>query len=144
MVRVKFTEKLLSKNLLKNEKQTAVSIGALGEEAAVKAIKKQGYKIIERNYRTKMGEIDIIAKDGDYTCFIEVRLRKNNDFGSPADTIDINKQRKIIRTAQYYAVTKKIYDTPMRFDAVLINADAKGGKLTNIKTEIIKNAFYIN
>lgn len=138
---MKFTEKPLLKNLLKNEKLAAVSIGALGEEAAVKAIKKQGYKVIERNYRTKMGEIDIIAKDGEYTCFIEVRLRKNNDFGSPADTIDIRKQQKIIRTAKYYAVIKKIYDTPMRFDAVLINADAKDGKLTNVKTEIIKNAF---
>lgn len=139
---MKFTEKPLLKNLLTNKKVAAVSIGALGEEAAVKAIKKQGYKVIERNYRTKMGEIDIIAKDGEYTCFIEVRLRKNNDFGSPADTIDIRKQQKIIRTAKYYAVIKKIYDTPMRFDAVLINADAKGGKLTNIKTEIIKNAFF--
>ncbi len=141
---MKFTEKLLSKNLLKNEKVTAVSIGNLGEEAAVRAIKKQGYKIIERNYRTKMGEIDIIAKDGEYTCFIEVRLRKNNDFGSPADTIDTRKQQKIIRTAKYYAVVKKIYDSPMRFDVVLINADVKDGKLTNVKTEIIKNAFYIN
>ena len=139
---MKFTEKPLLKNLLTNKKVAAVSIGALGEEAAVKAIKKQGYKVIERNYRTKMGEIDIIAKDGEYTCFIEVRLRKNNDFGSPADTIDIRKQQKIIRTAKYYAVIKKIYDTPMRFDAVLINADAKDGKLTNIKTEIIKNAFF--
>lgn len=139
---MKFTEKLLSKNLLKNEKATAVSIGALGEEAAVQAIKKQGYKVIERNYRTKMGEIDIIAKDGEYICFIEVRLRKNNNFGSPADTIDMRKQQKIIRTAKYYAVTKKIYDTPMRFDAVLINAEPKDGKLTNIKTEIIKNAFF--
>lgn len=141
---MKFTEKPLLKNLLKNENLAAVSIGNLGEEAAVKAIKKQGYKVIERNYRTKMGEIDIIAKDGDYTCFIEVRLRKNNNFGSPADTIDMRKQQKIIRTAKYYAMAKKIYDCPMRFDAVLINADAKGGKLTNIKTEIIKNAFYIN
>ena len=139
---MKFTEKPLLKNLLTNKKVAAVSIGALGEEAAVKAIKKQGYKVIERNYRTKMGEIDIIAKDGEYTCFIEVRLRKNNDFGSPADTIDIRKQQKIIRTAKYYAVIKKIYDTPMRFDAVLINADAKDGKLTNVKTEIIKNAFF--
>ena len=139
---MKFTEKPLLKNLLKNEKLAAVSIGNLGEEAAVKAIKKQGYKVIERNYRTKMGEIDIIAKDGEYTCFIEVRLRKNNNFGSPADTIDVRKQQKLIKTAKYYAVTKKIYDTPMRFDAVLINADAKGGKLTNIKTEIIKNAFF--
>ena len=140
---MKFTGKPLLKNLLKNEKVTAVSIGALGEEAAVKAIKKQGYKIIERNYRTKLGEIDIIAKEGEYTCFIEVRLRKNNDFGSPADTIDIRKQQKLIRTAKYYAVAKKIYDTPMRFDAVLINADPKDGKLKNIKTEIIKNAFCV-
>lgn len=139
---MKSTEKLLSKNLSQNEKVTAVSIGALGEEAAVKAIKKQGYKIIERNYRTKLGEIDIIARDGEYTCFVEVRLRKNNDYGSPADTIDMRKQQKLIRTAKYYAVTKKIYDTPMRFDVVLINADAVDGKLINVKTQIIKNAFY--
>ena len=139
---MKFTEKPLLKNLLKNENLAAVSIGNLGEEAAVKAIKKQGYKIIERNYRTKMGEIDIIARDGEYTCFIEVRLRKNNDFGSPADTIDVRKQQKLIRTAKYYAAAKKIYDSPMRFDAVLINADARDGKLTNVKTEIIKNAFF--
>ena len=139
---MKFTEKPLLKNLLKNENLAAVSIGNLGEEAAVKAIKKQGYKIIERNYRTKMGEIDIIARDGEYTCFIEVRLRKNNDFGSPADTMDVRKQQKLIRTAKYYAAAKKIYDSPMRFDAVLINADARDGKLTNVKTEIIKNAFF--
>lgn len=139
---MKFIERLLSKNSSEKEKMTAVSIGALGEETAVKAIKKQGYKVIERNYRTRLGEIDIIAKDGEYTCFIEVRLRKNNDFGSPADTIDTVKQQKLIRTAKYYAVTNKIYDTPMRFDAVLINADCFGNKLTNVKTEIIKNAFF--
>ena len=139
---MKFIERLLSKNSSDKEKMTAVSIGALGEETAVKAIKKQGYKIIERNYRTKVGEIDIIARDGEYTCFVEVRLRKNNDYGSPADTIDSIKQQKIIKTAKYYAVKKKIYDTPMRFDAVLINADSVGDKLINIKTEIIKNAFF--
>ena len=139
---MKFIEKLLSKNLYKEEKTAAVSIGALGEEAAVKALKKRGYKIIERNYRTKVGEIDIIATDGEYTCFVEVRLRKNNDYGSPADTIDERKRRHIINTASIYAASKNIYDTPMRFDAVLINAEASGGKLKNIRTEIIKNAFY--
>ena len=138
---MKFTEKLLSKNLYNEEKTAAVSIGALGEEAAVKALKKQKYKIIERNYRTKMGEIDIIAKDGEYTVFVEVRLRKSNDFGSPADTIDERKQHKIIKTAQLYAVEKGIYDTPMRFDAVLINAQTDGEKLINEKIQIIKNAF---
>lgn len=138
---MKFTEKLLSKNLYNKEKQTAVSIGALGEEAAVKALKKQGYKIIDRNYRTKMGEIDIIAKDGEYTCFIEVRLRKNNSFGSPADSIDEGKRIRIINTAKHYAVSKRIYDTPMRFDVVLINATADKNRLKNIHLQIIKDAF---
>ncbi len=138
---MKFIEKLLSKNLYNSEKKTAVSIGALGEEAAALALKKKGYKIIERNYRSKMGEIDIIAKDGEYTCFVEVRLRKTNDFGSPADTINEIKREKIIKTAQLYAVKNKIYDTPMRFDAVLINATVSGAKLKNKKIEIIKDAF---
>ena len=139
---MKFIEKLLSKNLYNKEKQTAVSIGNLGEEAAVKALKKQGYKIIERNYKEKCGEIDIIAKDKEYTCFVEVRLRKTNDFGTPADTIDEKKQRKIINTAKLYAVKNKIYDTPMRFDAVLINAQTDGEKLINTQIQIIKDAFW--
>ena len=88
-----------------------------------------------------MGEIDIIAKDGEYTVFVEVRLRKSNAFGSPADTIDERKQQKLIKTAQYYAVKNDIYDTPMRFDAVLINADTDGKKLLNTKIELIKDAF---
>ena len=138
---MKFIEKLLSKNLYKKEKTTAVSIGNMGEEAAVQALKKRGYKIIARNYRTKMGEIDIIAKDGEYTVFVEVRLRKSNAFGTPADTIDKRKQQKIIKAAQMYAVKNDIYDTPMRFDAVLINADTDGEKLVNTKIELIKDAF---
>ena len=138
---MKFTERLLSKNLYNKEKTTAVSIGNIGEEAAVQALKKRGYKIIERNYRTKMGEIDIIAKDGEYTVFVEVRLRKSNAFGSPADTIDERKQQKIIKAAQMYAVKNDIYDTPMRFDVVLINAETDGEKLVNEEIQIIKNAF---
>lgn len=138
---MKFTGKRLSKNLSDNEKATAVSIGALGEEAAVKTLKKQGYKILERNYRAKMGEIDIIAKDREYTCFIEVRLRKNNRFGTPADTIDERKRHRIINTARLYAVSKRIYDTPMRFDVVVINADVHAGELKNTDIQIIKDAF---
>ena len=133
---MKFIEKLLSKNL-SDEKKTAVSIGQSGEETAVKILKKHGYKIIERNYRTRQGEIDIIAKDGEYTCFVEVKFRKNDDFGDPGDFIDERKRQKIIKTAQYYAVKKGIYDTPMRFDAVLITAE-KGKK---VNAEVIKDAF---
>ena len=138
---MKFIEKLLSKNSYNKEKKTAVSIGALGEEAAALALRKNGYKIIERNYHSKMGEIDIIAMDGEYTCFVEVRLRKTNDFGSPADTINEAKRRKIIKTAQQYAAQNGIYDTPMRFDVVLINADANKHKIDSKQIEIIKDAF---
>lgn len=138
-MRVKFTEKLLSKN--SSDKNTAVSIGQKGEETAVKILAKQGYKIIERNFRTKMGEIDIIARDKEYTCFVEVRLRKNNNFGTPADTIDARKRQRIINTAKYYAQKKRIYDTPMRFDVVVINADTFGTELSNISAEVIKDAF---
>ena len=133
---MKFIEKLLSKNS-SDKNVTAVSIGQSGEETAVKILKKNGYKIIERNYRTKQGEIDIIAQDGEYTCFVEVKFRKNDDFGDPGDFIDERKQQKIIKTAQYYAVKKGIYDTPMRFDAVLITA----GKGKKVNAEVIKDAF---
>ena len=67
---MKYIGKLLSKNSYNKEERTAVSIGCEGEEIAVKTIKKKGYKIIERNYRTRLGEIDIIARDGEYTCFV--------------------------------------------------------------------------
>ncbi len=136
---MKFTEKLLSKN--SSDKNTAVSIGQKGEETAVKILTKEGYKIIERNFRTKMGEIDIIALDDEYTCFVEVRLRKNNNYGTPADTIDARKRRRIINTAKYYAQKKGIYDSPMRFDVVVINADTFGTELSNISAEVIKDAF---
>ncbi len=138
---MKFIEKLLSKNSYNKKEKTAVSIGALGEEAAALALKKRGYKIIERNYRSKMGEIDIIAKDGEYTCFVEVRLRKTNTFGSPADSINEGKRNRIIKTAQLYSIEKGICDTPMRFDAVLINAITEEESLKNIHLEIIKDAF---
>ena len=133
---MKFIEKLLSKSSF-DKNTTAVSIGQSGEETAVKILKKNGYKIIERNYRTKMGEIDIIAEDGEYTCFVEVKFRKNDDFGDPGDFIDERKRQKIIKTAQYYAGKKGIYDTPMRFDAVLINAE----KREKHSGEVIKDAF---
>ena len=136
---MKYIEKLLSKNSCSEEKRTAVSIGNTGEEIAVKTIKKKGYKVIERNYRTRLGEIDIIARDKEYICFIEVRMRKRTDFGTPADTIDKRKRDKIIKAAKMYALKNNLYDMPMRFDAVLIDGDFFGGE--NINVEIIKDAF---
>lgn len=136
---MKFIEKLLLKNL--SDKTRAIDIGALGENEAVRILKKHGYKIIERNFSTRFGEIDIIAKDKDYICFVEVRLRKRDNFGSPLETVDKNKQRRIIRAAKIYVSAHRLFDEPMRFDVVGINADVKGNKLFNVNAEVIKNAF---
>ena len=134
---MKFTEKLSLKNLC-NKKNTT---GALGEDEAVRLLKMQGYKILERNYRIRGGEIDIIARDGEYICFVEVKLRKSNDYGTPAEYITYKKREKLIKTATLYAQRKRLLDSPMRFDAVLINATNLDNKLKVNHSEVIKNAF---
>lgn len=114
-------------------------IGNIGEDLAVKALKKQKYKIIERNFNARIGEIDIIAKDKDYLCFVEVRMRKNEYHGSGKETVNIYKQRKIIKAAQVYLQLHNLSSVPCRFDVVSITGD--GGKESCV--EIIKNAFEI-
>lgn len=137
---MKFIEKHLSKNSSDSQMR---SRGNLGEDEAVRVLKKMKYKIIERNFSARTGEIDIIARDGEYTCFVEVRLRKTGSLAAPGETIDARKQQKIIKTAEQYAQQNGLFDTPLRFDAVLINADERNGRLVNIKTEVIKNAFEV-
>ena len=76
--------------------------GQLGEDAAVKYLLKKGFKIAERNYRTPTGEVDIVAMDGETLVFIEVKARKGEQFGSPAQSVNIQKQKRIIKAALYY------------------------------------------
>ncbi|MGM9550844.1 MAG: YraN family protein [Clostridia bacterium] len=115
-------------------------IGNIGEDLAVKFLKKKKYKIIERNFNAhNLGEIDIIARDKEYLCFVEVRLRKSEDHGSGKETVDIFKQRKIIKAAQVYLKMHNLYDCPCRFDVVSITGD--GGKDSSI--ELIRDAFCV-
>ena len=103
-------------------------LGNIGEKQAVKFLKKQGYKILEKNYKTDLGEIDIIAKDGEYTAFIEVKTRTTEEFGAPSEAVDSHKQRQYIKVANLYAIKKGITDTPMRFDVIEI----ENGKINHI------------
>lgn len=114
-------------------------IGKLGEQLAVKALKKARYKIIERNFNARIGEIDIIAKDKEYLCFVEVRMRKSEDYGSGAETVNIYKQQKIIKAAGAYLLKHNLTDCPCRFDVVSITGN--GGK--NSSVELIKDAFEV-
>lgn len=88
------------------------------EERAAEYLIAQNYQILERNYRIRSGEIDIIARDGTVLVFIEVKYRKNDESGNPLEAVDIRKQRKIIKVARYYLYQKKYGDVPCRFDVI--------------------------
>ena len=116
-----------------NRRQT---FGEQGEAIAVGQLKKAGYKIIETNYRTKLGEIDIIAKDKDTIVFVEVKARRSVHYGSPKWAVTPKKQRKISIVALYYLKSTNQSSAKARFDVVTValNQDTP-------QTEIIKNAF---
>jgi putative endonuclease len=110
--------------------------GERGENLAVWYLKQNGYKIIEQNYRSRMGEIDIIAKDGKTIVFVEVKSRRSIRYGSPKWAITPKKQRKISMVALYYLKTTQQTDTKARFDVVAITANQDEPQI-----EIVENAF---
>lgn len=95
-------------------------IGDFGEKIAKEYCKKQGYKIIKQNFTNRMGEIDLIVKEKDQIIFVEVKTRTNQNFGYPEESIDSQKQNKIIRTAQNYLFEEKISSENYRFDVISI------------------------
>ena len=110
-------------------------VGALGEKIAVLYLKKSGYKILETNFATNFGEIDIIAKDKKAIAFIEVKLRRTAEFGMPAEAVDKRKQTKIIKAALGYIKLNKFSEEIVRFDVL-----AMGPGQDDI--ELIKDAFW--
>ena len=99
-------------------KKNRREIGTEYEKKAGAYLEGQGYEVLEYNYRCRMGEIDIIARDGTVLVFIEVKYRKNDESGNPLEAVDIRKQRKIIKVARYYLYQKKYGDVPCRFDVI--------------------------
>lgn len=114
------------------------AVGKVGEEAAVQYLLQQGYRILERNYRCRFGEIDLIARDGRTLAFIEVKTRRSQRFGPAASAVTFEKQRHLIKASQIYmAQTGKVYDL-CRFDVVTITMNAHG-----LSIELIKDAFQL-
>lgn len=113
-------------------------LGKIGEDIAVQHLLNNGYKIIQRNFRTKYGEIDIIAREGKFLVFVEVKTRRGTQFGFPREAVDFYKQIRIKNLANLYIAKKKLYDAFTRFDVVEILLDDKD----SIKSiYLIKNAF---
>lgn len=113
-----------------------ISLGKIGEELAEAYLKKMKYKILEKNYKCPLGEVDLVARDKNTLVFIEVKARKTKDFGGPAAAVDLRKQRQLSKVALHYLNQKKLNNIPARFDVVAIELIASAPHV-----ELIRNAF---
>jgi len=112
-------------------------LGRSAEIAAAAELGRRGYRIIASNYRCRQGEIDLIADHEDSLVFIEVRCKRSNEYGTPAESVTAAKQRKLIATAQHYLAEKNLWDSPCRFDVVEVAQ--VDGKL--VVSEVLRDAF---
>ncbi|MBT5794972.1 MAG: YraN family protein [Deltaproteobacteria bacterium] len=118
-----------------NEKR--LKLGRESENAAEAYFKKKGYRIIEKNFRCKLGEIDIIADQGGELVFIEVEARADHQYGHPFNAVTPTKQRKIIKVAQSFLAKHQLLEKRTRFDVVGLTADSEG----TFTIELLENAF---
>ncbi len=117
---------------------TTKEIGDFGETAACRFLEKNGISVLKRNYHSRVGEIDIIAKDGDVIVFCEVKTRLSKAYGTPSEFVDFKKQTKIIKTALYYLGRD---DIDMRFDVIEVMYKPCGDVLSVTEINHIKSAF---
>jgi putative endonuclease len=113
-------------------------LGNAGEKLACSALKKKGYRILEKNYRCRYGEIDIVASHKGCLAFVEVRSKTGNTFGSPEESVTSQKKQRLVSTAMEYLEGHSDAAQDWRIDFVAIEFDATGKKATRI--EIIENA----
>ena len=118
-------------------KQNNTEFGRVGEDAAVEFLKGRDYQIIERNYRLRSSEVDIIAYDKDTLCFIEVKTREDPLDAEPLEAITSLKQRKLSLAATHYLVNNKLLNCPARFDVVVVIMNTSG----NYDINLLQNAF---
>jgi len=112
------------------------SLGDRGEDLAAVLLKKQGYKIMERNYRTPLGEIDLIARHGKVLVFIEVKTRASARFGAGQEAVHYGKQARYRKLAEYYLKQNRLGEIAVRFDVVgILWQDGKP------QVEVIEGAF---
>ncbi len=114
-----------------------ITLGKSGEDLACAALRRQGYAILARRYRSRFGEIDIIARDGPTLVFVEVKCRSGSKYGSGAEAITPRKQQHILRVAQEYLLRHDAGDRPCRFDVVAVTFDGQARP----RVEVIRSAF---
>ena len=105
----------------------------MGEESAVKFLIDKGYEIIKRNFRTKFGEIDIVAKEKDEIVFIEVKTRSSKKYGIPREAVDKNKIKHIINVSKYFILKNNLKNSFLRYDIIEIYASKNNYTINHIK-----------
>jgi putative endonuclease len=118
-----------------------VILGEWAEDRAADELTRRGYAILARRYRTRVGEIDIVAQDGETIVFVEVKARSSERYGHPAEAIPPWKQRRIALMAQYYVVCHRLCDRPCRFDVVAILTHDSGAPPA---IEVFRDAFQLS
>ena len=111
-------------------------LGDKGEDLAVRHLVKAGYRILERNYRCRLGEIDCVATLGRTLVFLEVKTRRSDDYGGPLEAVDRRKQKKMMALARHYTMARSIADVPQRFDVVAVWLDGDAPRI-----QVYENAF---
>ena len=117
-----------------------IATGKSGEEIGVLYLKNKGYRILETNYKTPIGEIDCVARSKGFIVFVETKTRQQSRFGFPEESVTRNKQRKIIQVAKWYLKEKRLLDHPVRFDVLSIIA----GEEIVPECHLIQDAFEVN
>ncbi|MGE5615079.1 MAG: YraN family protein [Bacillota bacterium] len=116
--------------------------GTAGENIAVDYLVKNGFTILERNYRPgKLGEIDIVAQENEYICFIEVKTRTSRLFGTPAEAVGHAKREKLRRLAWTYIKHRNLGERNMRFDVIEVTGSISGGIFIPSQINLIRSAF---
>lgn len=113
-------------------------LGSEGEAGALRLLQRHDYRIVERNFRCPLGEIDLIAEEAGTVVFVEVKARAATDFGTPFEAISPHKQRRLARLATWYLARRRWLDRPCRFDAVSVMVEPDGRVA---KVELLRDAF---
>jgi putative endonuclease len=114
------------------------SLGRRGEDTAARYLKRHGYRLLARGVRSRLGELDIIAADGRTVVFVEVKTRRSNDAGHPAEAIDVNKQRRMTQAALAYLKANGLLGYSARFDVVAVTWPENSRRPT---VELYRDAF---
>lgn len=113
------------------------SLGRAGEKEAARYLRRRGYRIVTRNYRCPLGEIDLVALDGRMIVFVEVKTRSDRDHADPQDAVNLAKQQRLVRAGAFFLRQTRSADRHYRFDVIAITRSPEGG----MSIEHFPNAF---